>query len=223
MDELSESKSDTTSKFQMMNTCRKRRFNWESEWGRHFALRADLRRIGRAFFFIAACWHFWNIPNLLALNEGNAEYSVKLAFLYNFAKFIEWPPGSFRDPGAPLAICIIGHDPFSSDIEGELRSRTVGGHPVQFRTLGPNDTLSVCQIVFVPATEKAQADRVVRDLNGLSTLTVGETEGFAALGGMINLTVEEKKIHFEINQDAAERAGLKISAKLLSIGKIVKG
>jgi hypothetical protein len=207
----------------MMSICQKRRFNRESEWGRHFVPRGDLPRIGRAFMFMAVCWLFWSVPNLLALNEGSVEYSVKLAFLYNFAKFIEWPPGSYRDSGAPMAICIIGHDPFSSDMEGELQSRTVGGHPVEFRTMRPTDTLSVCQIVFVPATEKAQVDRIVKTLKGLSTLTVGETEGFAVLGGMINLTVEEKKIHFEINQDAAERAGLKVSAKLLSIAKIVKG
>ena len=75
--------------------------------------------------------------------------------------------------------------------------------------------------MFVPATEKDQ-DKIVTDLNGSSTLTVGETEGFAARGGVINLTVEENKVHFEINQVAADRAGLKISSKLLSIAKIVK-
>ena len=191
--------------------------------GSAFRGQVDSRRIRRASFFIVACWLFSNAsPKALSLNEESVEYPVKLAFLYNFTKFVEWPSDSYRDPGAPLVICIVGHDPFSPDLEGELRTRTVGGHPVEVRTLRPTDTLSVCHIVFVPVTEKDQAARIVRGLKGSSTLTVGETEGFAVLGGIINLTVEENKLHFEVNQLAADRAGLKISSKLLSMAKIVK-
>jgi len=150
------------------------------------------------------------------------EYPVKLAFLYNFTKFVEWPPDSYLAPGAPLVICIVGHDPFSPDIEGELRSRTVGSHPIEVRTLRPSDIMSVCHMVFVPLTEKDNAARIVRGLKGSSTLTVGETEGFAVRGGIINLTAEGSKLHFEVNLLAADRAGLKISAKMLALAKIVQ-
>jgi len=171
--------------------------------------------------FIIACWLSSAAPQAFSLNGEGVEYPVKLAFLYNFTKFIEWPPGSYRDPGAPLAICIVGRDPFSADIEGDLRTRIVGRHPVKVLTLKPTDTLSVCHMVFIPATENGQADKIVRDLKGSSTLTVGETEGFAELGGIINLTVAGNNVHFEVNQLAAQRAGLKISSKLLSLAKIV--
>jgi YfiR/HmsC-like len=169
----------------------------------------------RPLFFIFACWLF-----SIANGEG-VEYPVKLAFLYNFTKFIEWPPASYRDADAPLAICIVGRDPFSPEIEGDLRTRIVGRHPVEVLGLRPTDTLSACHMVFIPVTEKNRADRIVRDLKGSSTLTVGESEGFAGLGGIINLTVEGSKVHFEINELAAQRAGLKISSKLLSLAKIV--
>jgi hypothetical protein len=76
-------------------------------------------------------------------------------------------------------------------------------------------------MVFIPSTEEEQAEKIVRDLKGSSTLTVGETEGFAVVG-IINLTIEGNTVHFEINRLAAERAGLKISAKLLSLATIVK-
>jgi hypothetical protein len=76
-------------------------------------------------------------------------------------------------------------------------------------------------MVFIPATEKDQINRIVKDLKGSSTLTVGETEGFVGLGGIINLTVEGNRVRFEINQLAAQRAGLKISLKLLSLAKSV--
>jgi hypothetical protein len=192
--------------------------------GREFVVRVDSRRMWRASLFtIIACWFLLSAsPRAFSQKEEGAEYTVKLAFLYNFTKFVEWPPDSYRDAGAPLTICIVGHDPFSQNLEGELRTRTVGGHPVEVKTLRANDKLSACHIVFVPVTEKDQADRIVRGLKGSRTLTVGETEGFAVLGGIINLTVEGNKVHFEINQVAAERAGLKISSRLLSIAKIVK-
>ena len=92
---------------------------------------------------------------------------------------------------------------------------------MQVLTLKPTDTLNVCHIVFIPATDNGQANKIVKDLSGSSTLTVGETEGFAELGGVINLTVEGNTVHFEVNQLAAQRAGLKISSKLLSLAKIV--
>ena len=148
-------------------------------------------------------------------------YPVKLAFLYNFTKFVEWPAASYRDAGAPLVICVAGHDPFGPDLEQELRTRTAGGRWVEVRPLKPTDAMSGCQVLFVPVTEK-DPDRIVRALYGSNTLTVGETEGFAARGGVINLTVEENNVHFEVNELAANRAGLKISSKLLSIAKIVK-
>jgi hypothetical protein len=161
-------------------------------------------------------------PEALSQNEEGAEYPVKLAFLYNFTKFVEWPPGSYPSPGSPFLICIVGHDPFSQILEDELRTRNVADHPLEVRTLKANDKLSACQIVFVPAPEKQQEDRIVSGLKGISTLTVGESEGFAVLGGIINFTVDANKVHFEVNRLAAERAGLKLSSRLLSIAKIVQ-
>ncbi|MGC1684329.1 MAG: YfiR family protein [Candidatus Acidiferrales bacterium] len=155
------------------------------------------------------------------MNEETVEYPVKLAFLYNFTKFVEWPPDSYSTPIAPLVICIVGHDPFGQDLEGELRTRTAGSHPIEIRTLRPSDILSACHVVFVPVTAEDQAPRIVKILKGSSTLTVGETEGFAVLGGIINFTTEGNKLHFEVNLLAAERAGLKISAKMLALAKIV--
>ncbi len=196
----------------------------ESRWAWRFVLSVDSLRILRASLFaIIAGGLFLNAsPNARSQNEEGTEYSIKLGFLYNFTKFVEWPPDSFRDPSAPLVICIVGHDPFRQDLEAELGSRKVGNHPVKIRTQMPIDKLSACHIVFVPVTEKNQSDRILRGLRGLRTLTVGETEGFAVLGGIINLTVEDNKVHFEINRLAADRAGLKIGSRLLNIAKIVK-
>jgi hypothetical protein len=185
-----------------------------------------MNRIPRASFFTAFLMMVLGMfssvpPKALATNEEEVEYPAKLAFLYNFAKFIEWPAGSYRSQSSPLVICIAGHDPFSSGTENELRTRTALGHAIEIRALPATDTWSVCSMVFIPITERDQADNILRGLKGSNTLTVGEIEGFAARGGMINLTIEGNRLHFEINRLAAERAGFKISSKLFNLAKIV--
>jgi hypothetical protein len=206
----------------VINIWLQERHSSESGRRRRFAITIDWRRARRAFFLTLASWLALSASPQTLSSVESVEYPVKLAVLYNFTKFVEWPVSSFRDPRAPLAICIVGHDPFSADLEGELRTRTVGEHPVDVRKLRSTDTLGVCHVVFIPVTEKAEAGKIVKGLQGSSTLTVGETKGFAAEGGIINLMVEENSVHFEINQLAAERAGLKISSKLLSLARIVK-
>jgi len=177
--------------------------------------------VRRVSFFLTAFWLFSVAsPRALSANGESVEYSIKLAFLYNFGKFIEWPADAYRSAGAPMAICIVGRDPFSPAVEDELGTRTVGGRPVKVLALKTTDKLSVCHMAFIPVTEKGQAD-IVRSLMGSSTLTIGETEGFTVMGGIINLTVDENKVQFEVNQVAARRAGLKISSKLLSLAKTV--
>src|ERR1700732_4514905 len=161
-----------------MNISLKKRSDGESGCRKHSMAWVDMRRIHTISCFILACWVLWNPSQALSANGGNSEYPIKLAFLYNFTKFVEWPPKSYQNLGAPLAICIVGDDPFSPDLEIELRTRTVEGHPVEVRRLRLSDILSSCHIVFIPVTEKNQANRILTSLKGSSTLTVGEIEGF---------------------------------------------
>ena len=170
---------------------------------------------------IMLCWFLFNAsPQAFSMNGESAEYPLKLAFLYNFTKFVEWPAGSFRSPDSPLSICIVGHNPFSLEVENELRTRPVGSHAVEFVALKQTDKLNLCHIVFIPVTEKDQAG-ILRSLKGSGALTVGESEGFAVRGGIVNFTIEGGKVRFEINTLAADRAGLRISSKLLSLARVV--
>ena len=154
--------------------------------------------------------------------DDESEYRVKLAFLYNFAQFVQWPADAFRDPAAPLTICVAGQDPFQGEIEQGLRGRAAGGHLVEIRKLKRDENPRGCHMIFVRAGERKLAGRLLADLRGLNTLTVGETKGFAGLGGVINLVVEENKLRFEINLGAARQTRLKLSSKLLALATIVK-
>ena len=197
-----------------------------SSWGKPGKLASE-RCIGhsawRTFFCMVLCYLLAGVlRGAWAQGEEDAEYKVKLAFLYNFAQFVQWPPDAFPNAHAPLTVCVAGADPFHSEIEQGLNGRMVGGHPIEIRKLKSSDHPTACHMIFIPAGEKKLAEKLLAAAKGSSTLTVGETKGFADLGGVINLTVEEDKLRFEINLDAAMQTRLKISSKLLALAKIIK-
>src|ERR1017187_6227252 len=98
-----------------------------------------------------------------AQGDVNSEYRVKLAFLYNFAMFVEWPADAFPDPGSPLVICVAGNNPFQGEIEESLQGRRVGGRSVKVAKLHPGEDSRACQIIFVRATQKKEASRIFTD------------------------------------------------------------
>lgn len=152
------------------------------------------------------------------------EYQLKAAFLFNFAKFIEWPEKSFGSPGAPFTVCVIGQDPFGSALEVSLLGKTMGSRAVQIMRFPNPTTLAEarhCQIVFISASERIRFHEVIESLNNVDALLVGDADGFVASGGTIEFVVEDNHIRFAINPDAAVRSDLKVSSKLLALAKIV--
>ncbi len=153
---------------------------------------------------------------------SHAEYNVKLAFLYNFARFVEWPPDAFASENAPLILCVAGQNPFQGELGDALRGRTAGGHPIQIRPFPFGDDSRACHLIFVPSGESRGVEKKLPALKGSSVLTVGETPGFAERGGIINLVLRDNRLGFEINLGAASQTRLRISSKLLNLAKIVK-
>lgn len=160
---------------------------------------------------------------LLAGGNGHAqqppptEYQIKAAFLFNFTKFVEWPAKAFAEKTSPIVIGVLGEDPFHEDLARTIRDKTVDNHPLVFKEfLSPADATN-CHILFISTSEKKRLAEILESLKGTSTLTVGEMEQFTETGGMINFFLAGTKIRFQINQDAATRAGLKISSKLMSL------
>ena len=160
---------------------------------------------------------------LRAAQDNPSEYQLKAAFVYNFAKFIDWPPAAFSGPQSPFAICIFGADPFGSVIDDALRGKTVADHPVVIRRTKDVVVARRCEIVFVGASEKNHLSELLQDLKGANVLAVGDFTGFAASGGTIELTLQDSRVRFAINPSAADSAGLRISSKLLALATIVHG
>ena len=158
-----------------------------------------------------------------AAQDTPSEYQLKAAFVYNFAKFVDWPPNVFSKPESPFAICILGDDPFGSVIDDALRGKTVADHPVVVRRDKDAGAARRCQIVFVSASEKHRLPDILESLQGANVLVVGDFGGFAAAGGAIELTLQDDRVRFSINPAAADGAGLKISSQLLALATIVHG
>ncbi len=156
-------------------------------------------------------------------SEIYPEYQVKAAFLFNFARFVEWPPGAFSDATSPITLCVFGKDPFEGALEDTLRGRTVGGRALVTRHVGPDADMAGCHALFVPASEDARLPALLERLAGQPVLIVGETEHFGRLGGIVRFTLEDNRVRFIVNAASAKRAGLSINAKLLSIASAVIG
>jgi hypothetical protein len=159
---------------------------------------------------------------LRAPGQAMDEYQVKAAFLYNFAKFVEWPPEAFKAPKDPILVCVLGHNPFGNALEDAIRGKSIEGRAFAYRQVSDAQSASACQILFVSSGESKHYRSILESLKPMGILTVGEAQGFAADGGVINFKLEDGRVHFEINTEAAEHEQLHISAKLLGLAQIVK-
>lgn len=164
---------------------------------------------------------------LLLLNGMRAqsppvgEYQIKAAFLFNFAKFVEWPPGSFAAAPAPLRICVLGRDPFGEELRRIVNERTVNGRRLEIDYMVDVRVSRTCNILFIAVSEKSRTRQILEVLRGAAALTVSDSEGLVQQGVMINFVLDDNRVQFEVNRKAIEVAGLKISSKLLSVAKLV--
>lgn len=112
---------------------------------------------------------------------------------------------------------MLGKNVFGDDLERTIHNKTVNHHPFRCEEIHSLREATNCQILFISASEKNRFPRILKDLRGTNILTVSETDQFIQAGGMINFVIENDEVHFQINDDAAKKAGLKISSKLLSL------
>jgi hypothetical protein len=159
-----------------------------------------------------------NAPRVLA-----TEYQLKAVFLFNFVQFVEWPASAHATKVSPIVIGIVGENLFGDALDDAVKGEKVGGRSLTVRRFKEGDDLTACHVLFVASSLKGTVGELLRELQGRPVLTVGETPGFAARGGVINFVMANKKVHFEANREAATRQGLTISSKLLALARVVDG
>lgn len=150
------------------------------------------------------------------------EYVLKAGFLYNFAKYVDWPATAFEKPDSPITIGIVGQDPFGGLLERALGGKRVKERGFEIRRFAEPKDLQRCHILFVPRSEKDRVGELLRRIEAWPVLTVGEEPAFAEAGGTANVLIENEKPRLELNPDAAGKSGLTISAKLLKAAVLVR-
>jgi hypothetical protein len=151
----------------------------------------------------------------------NLEYKIKAGFLYNFAKFVEWPTNVAGASGL-LKIGVLDDGPAYAIIAGELSRKQLGNSAIEVIRCKSGDDLKQCAVVFVTRTQAGRFKELKKAVAGVPVLTVGEFDRFAARGGCINFVRKGENIRFEVNLEAAEQAGLKISSKISAVAIVVR-
>jgi hypothetical protein len=160
-------------------------------------------------------------PAVHSQATATTEYDLKLAFLFNFAKFVEWPPDAFPYEKAPINLCVFGTDPFGRALDEIVQGKTANNREFAIRRTAKPEDLRGCQIIFLSDAERGRQAEVFESLKHFSVLVVGESDGFAQRGGCIQFYLEDNKVRFSINVDAVQRARLTVSSKLLALARIV--
>jgi hypothetical protein len=148
------------------------------------------------------------------------EYEVKTAYLYNFVKYVDWPAAAFSRENTPLTICIVGKSPMNEVIES-LSGKTVKNRKLVIRQFSRIEDLSECHMLFVNTTVKTPLSQIIASASARSILTVSDSKGFAAAGGIIEFIPVGGKIKFEINNRAALLVNLQISSHLLRLATTI--
>jgi hypothetical protein len=187
----------------------------DTRWAgaRHSRRRRALLAVGLLAFLLAP-------PTRAGAPDSDPE-AVKADMLYNFAKFVKWPDSCFHHTQGQLVFTILGEDALADALAGTLSTRSVNGHPVFVRMVRRAADTAGSQVVYIATSEASRTPEVLRVVQGSPSLTVADTAGFVERGGMVDFSDVSDRVQFEVNQGRAERAGLKISAKLLALARVV--
>ena len=162
------------------------------------------------------------IPVVRAQQSKATEYQVKAAYLYNFGRFVQWPPTATAAKGDSFSICVIGQDPFGTALDAILAGETIDGKAVVAKRVAkPQDALN-CRVLYISASEDSRLKELLAALDNAGVLTVSDIPQFSQRGGMIQFVMVGNKIRFEVNLTSAQDAGLTLSSGLLKVAAAVR-
>ena len=160
-------------------------------------------------------------PEAKAQEAGSRAYAIKAGFIYNFTRFIKWPPQTSKSND--YNICVIGDNPFGSILDRLEEKHRFKQHPLKIELDVTPNNFRGCHILFISFSERFNIENIVEETKNLQVLTVGDTEGFAERGIDINLLVADNKVKFEISKQCLDEKGFKVSSELYDLATIVKG
>jgi len=176
------------------------------------------RTRARAIAFATAACCAAALPARAGQRSSTAEDEIKATFLLNFTRFVEWPANG---AAGPFRLCTLGSPAFAAAVSRTIAGESTDGRPIAQATPGTPEEARTCHILFVSRLENGHVDRWVAAVHGQPVLVVGETKSAADAGAAITFVVENNRVKFDVNDQAAAQAGLKISSKLLRVARHV--
>jgi hypothetical protein len=166
-------------------------------------------------------WLLSAMPSLHG-QQRPSEYQVKAAYLYNFGRFVEWPPKVTSAKSDPFTVCVLGQDPFGPALDAALNGANIAGKNVAAKRISNPEESVHCQILFLSEPEGGKLKRIIEALDKEPVLTVSDVPQFSQRGGMIQFVREGNNVRFEVNLTAAQHAGLALSSELLKVATVVR-
>jgi len=183
------------------------------------------RRLDRHAVLVAIAVVVAGLLSVHGLHEQNSKLTdsqVKAAYLYNFARFIEWPANITPVRTGSFNICVVGEDPFGPALDSTLAGELIGNQKVAARRIASPHEASECRILFISSSETKRLNKIIESLDKAPVLTVSDAPQFSQRGGMIQFVSEGNRIRFEVNLAATRRAGLAPSSELLKVATAVR-
>jgi hypothetical protein len=172
-----------------------------------------VRRLLAALLLACACCG--------AAADDVLEQRVKSAFLFNFARFVSWPPGKLGAGASSIVFCLLERDAMAPALEDALTGKSIDEHPLVLRRVGRAEDFRGCHVAYLGAVDPARLPAALASLDGTGVLTVYEADG-PQHDGVVRFYLDERKVRFEINEAAAQREGLQLSSRLLGVASVVR-
>ncbi len=153
------------------------------------------------------------------------EYKVKIAYIYNFTRYIQWPDHAFTNANSPFVIAVFGNDPFGPSLDVLQQRKKASGRPISVQRYSALENVQQAHVMFVSiGTPDADVAELLHGaMGGEPQLIVCETPGHGVAGAPINFFHDQDgTIGFELNVDAISRRGLTVDAKLLSVARVIR-
>ena len=161
-------------------------------------------------------------PDLPDVRSPRPEQEIKAAFLYKFLSYVEWPAGAPATGSSPIVVGVLGADGIADELRAVVARRPIGQHPVDVRVVDEASALDGVNVVYVGASAASALSRLVPVAQQRSVLVVTDFANALAHGSVINLVVVDDRVRFEVSLEAAERSGIRLSSRLLSVALRVR-
>lgn len=161
----------------------------------------------------------WSAPSSPGGDDAflQPEQRIKVAFLYKFLSYVEWPADALRGESTPIVIGVLGDDDIANELRLVVANRRVGQHPVDVRRVDEANALDGVRVLFVDHRERAALARLAGEAHRRSVLLVTDFDGALRDGSVINLVVVDNRVRFEVSLEAAEQSALKLSSRMLAV------